>query len=108
MEVINSKKDLYVKATNIKLTTSSEIYGESFYSFYPSQLYKNYTPNITTEYYDYGSYGKRKDLKKNTTYYYDKINYSGFDKVINPVVTEPTVEFVLMLQIKFYIEISKK
>ncbi len=107
MEVINGKKDLYVKATNIKLTTSSEIYGESFYSFFPTQLYKSYTPNITTEYYDYGSHGKRKDLKKNTTYYYDHINYSGFDKVINPIVTEPTVEFALMLQIKYNIETNK-
>jgi len=108
IDVINSKKELYVKATNIKLTSSSEIYGESFYSFYPSQLYKSYTPNITTEYYDHGSYAKRKDLKKNTTYFYDKINYSGFDKVINPIVTEPTVEFLLMLQIKFDIEKSSK
>lgn len=104
MDVINSKKDLYVKATNIKLASSSEIYGKSFYSFYPSQLYKSYTPNITTEYRDYSSYDKKKDLRKNTTYYYDKINYAGFDKVINPIVTEPTVEFVLMFQIKFNIE----
>ncbi|MDZ4126765.1 MAG: hypothetical protein U1E02_21720, partial [Hydrogenophaga sp.] len=104
MDVINGKKELYVKATNIKLLNSSQIYGESFYSFYPSQLYKSYTANITTEYSDYSSYSKRKDLKKSTTYYYDKINYSGFDKVINPIVTEPTVEFVLMLQIKFDIE----
>lgn len=107
-DVINSKKELYIKATNIKLTSSSQIYGESFYSLYPSQLYKSYTPNITAEYHDYGSYEKRKDLKKNTTYYYDKINYSGFDKVINPIVTEPTVEFVLVFQIKFDIEKNKK
>jgi uncharacterized protein YggE len=103
-ETINNKKELYIKATNIKLASSSQIYGESFYSFYPSQLYKSYTPNITTEYSDDRSYARRKDLKENTTYYYDKINYSGFDKVINPIVTEPTVEFVLMLQIKFDIE----
>lgn len=104
MEVINGKKDIYTKAMNIKLLPSSEIYGESFYSFYPSQRYKSYTPNITVQYSDYGSHSRRKDLKKNTTYYYDKINYSGFDKVVNPVVTEPAVEFVLMLQVKFNTE----
>jgi uncharacterized protein YggE len=104
MEVINGKKDLYVKATNIKLKTTSEIYGESFYSFFPTQLYNNYTPNITTEYYDYNSSSKRKDLRKNTTYFYDHINYSGFDEIINPTIIEPTVEFILMLQIKFDIE----
>ena len=104
LEVVNSKKEMYVEATNIKLRASSQIYGESFYSFSPSQLYKSYTPNITAEYRNYNSTGKRKDLKKNTTYYYDHLNYSGFDKILNPVVTEPAVEFVLMLQIKFYID----
>jgi uncharacterized protein YggE len=104
MEVINSKKDLYVKATNTKLKKTSQIYGESFYSFSPTQLYKDYAPNVTTEYYSYDSYSKRKDLKKNTTYYYDHINYSGFDKVVNPIVIEPTVEYVLNLHIKFEID----
>lgn len=104
MEVINGKKDLYVKATNGKLKTTSQIYGESFYSFFPTQLYKKYTPNISTEYDNNSSYSKRKDLRKNTTYFYEPINYSGFDKVLNPTVTEPAVEYVLMLQIKFDIE----
>ena len=108
IDVINSKKDLYIKATNMKITTNSEIFLESFSSFYPPQLYKTYAPNITTEYFDYSSYAKKKELKKNSTYYYDKLSYSGFDRVINPIVTEPAVEFVLMLQIKYNIEKSKK
>ena len=104
MEVINGKQELYVKATNVKLKATSQIYGETFYSFVPAQLYKNYTPNVTTEYYNYGSYSKTKNLKKNITYYYDHINYSGFDKVVNPTVIEPTVEYVLILHIKFDID----
>ncbi len=104
VDVIQEKKTLYAKATNVKLLPGSQIYGESFYSIYPAELYKSYTPNISTEYYSYSSYSKRKDLRKNTTYFYDKVNYSGFDKVINPVVTEPAVEIVLKLQIKFDIK----
>lgn len=104
MEVITSKKEMYAKAMNIKLAPSSRIYAESFNTLYPAQLYKSYTPNISTEYIDYNSYGKRKELKKNTTYYYDKMNYSGFDKVINPVVIEPAIEFILNLQMKFEVE----
>lgn len=104
MEVINGKKDLYLKATNIKLKSTSEIYGESFYSFTPNQLYKNYTPNVTTEYDDESRYSKKKNLKKNITYFYEHINYSGFDKVVNPTVIEPTVEYILDLHIKFIID----
>jgi uncharacterized protein YggE len=102
MDVINGKKKLYATATNVQLLPTSEIYSDSFYSFYPAQLYKSYTPDVSTVFQD-NDYGKRKNLQKNTTYYYDKLNYSGFDKVINPIVTEPAVEFILNLQLKFYI-----
>lgn len=104
LEVINSKKALYIQATNIKLKPESQIFNESFLCYYPSQLYKSYTINVSTLFYDYSSNQKRKDLPRNTTYFYDKVNYSGFDKVINPVVTEPAVEYVMFLQIKFEIE----
>ena len=105
-EIINQKKGLYATATNAHLSPTSEIYGDQFYSFYPNQLYTSYTAyesgNVTNSGYD-NSY-RIKDLRKSATYFYDKINYSGFDKVINPYVTEPAVEFVLTLQMKFEIE----
>ena len=107
MDIINSKKKLYTMATNVQLLPSSEIYSDSYYSISPSQQYKSYSPNVSTVFQD-NDYGKRKNLQKNTTYYYDKINYSGFDKVINPIVIEPAVEFVLNLQLKFYIDKEKK
>jgi len=108
LDVINGKKALYIKATGINPEPVSEIYAENFLCYYPSQLYKSYTVNVTTLFYDYNSNQKRKDLPRNTTYYYDKLNYSGFDKVVNPVVTEPAVEYVLTLQIKFNIDKSNK
>ncbi|NJO92339.1 MAG: SIMPL domain-containing protein [Chloroflexia bacterium] len=37
VNVINGKKELYTKATNVKLQTGSQIYGESFYSFFPAE-----------------------------------------------------------------------
>ncbi len=108
-EIINQKKGLYVGATNAKLSAVSEIYGEEFYSFSPSQLYKSYTAFESSDVYGgYSNSYTKKDLRKSTTYYYDKMNYSGLDRVINPIVTEPVVEFVLTLQIKFQLEKSKK
>ncbi|MCX6258899.1 MAG: SIMPL domain-containing protein [Bacteroidia bacterium] len=108
-EIINQKKGLYVGATNATLAPASEIYGEEFYSLSPSQLYKNYTAYESSDVYnnEYSNYTK-KNLSKSTTFYYDKMNYSGFDKVINPIVTEPATEFVLILQIKYLTEKHKK
>ena len=100
---IEKKKNLYVSATNVKLDTSSQIFGEKFYSQSPQESYNSYNSNLSSTYTNDNTYNKRLDLVKTPTYYYDKLNYSGFDKIINPIVTEPVVEYVLSLQIKFKI-----
>lgn len=98
-DIINFKKDLYAQATGMKLSTASQMYGERFYSYYPSQLYKSYTAYSSSEIYTDAE--TIKEVRKSPTYYYDKMDYSGFDRIINPAVTEPAVEFVLTLQIMF-------
>jgi uncharacterized protein YggE len=107
-EIINQKKALYSSITNAKLSPTAQIYGEQFYSYYPNQLYKTYTAYESSEIFGNYTNFTKKDLRKVATFYYDKINYSSFDKVINPSITEPAVEFVLTLQIKYQNEKSKK
>lgn len=103
--IIDKKKALYsasgVSEVDLKGT---QVYGEQFTSFYPTQLYKSYTVNESSDYYDYDGSRKKKDLRKSPTFYYDKINTSGFDKIINPYVIEPAVEFVLTLQMKYKVK----
>lgn len=105
-DIINQKKGLYASITNARLSPTSEIYADQFYSFYPDQLYSSYqayeSGNVSGS--GYNNNYTTKDIRKSATYYYNKINYSGFDKVINPYVTEPAVEFVLTLQMKFEID----
>lgn len=105
-DVINRKKDAYVHLTKVKLAAASQIYSESFKTFYPSNLYKKYTPDqsVTNLQTDYNSKMVIKELNSALTFYYDQLEYSGYDKIINPVVIEPMVEFVLNLQVKFKIE----
>jgi uncharacterized protein YggE len=99
---IDKKKNLYVKATNVKLANSSQIYGEKFYNYTPSELYKSYTSKISSK-YETDRYEKLKELAISPTYYFDNIDYSGFDKIINPIITEPVIQYVLSIQIKFQI-----
>jgi len=103
-KIIEQKKTMYMAVTHSTLSPSSSIYSEKLYSFYPGQLYKGYKAYESSEVYgEYDNY-VIKDLRKSTTFYYDPISYSGFDKVINPAVTEPAVEFVLNLAIKYQIQ----
>lgn len=100
--IIAKKKDRYVAATGMQLKPAGQIYDETLHSYYPSELYQSYTPTKNSATYT-GYYEKRKELAPTTTYYYDTLDYSGLDKVINPIVTEPAVEFVFSLQIKYKI-----
>lgn len=108
MEVINQKKNLYQSAASMKILTSSQIYGENFQSYTPNQLYKSYNAFESGKVYNYNENYTVKDIRKSKTFYYNKINYSGFDQVINPSVTEPAIEYILQLAIKFQIEKPKK
>jgi len=102
-KLINRKKELYVSATMVDLYESSQIYGESFYHLTPKDLYKSYTSNVSSIVYNSNRYTQKKDLRKTATYYFDKLDYSGFDHIINPVVTEPVLQFILELQFKYEI-----
>lgn len=105
--VIDQKKTLYTAATHTTLAPASTVYGEKMYSYYPAQLYKSYKAYESSDVYGQFNNYVVKDLRKSTTVYYDAINYSGFDQVINAAVTEPAVEFALTLQIKYQLEKQK-
>ena len=90
-KVIDQKKAMYTAVTHTTLSPSSSIYGEKIYSFYPPQLYKSYKAYESSDVYGQFNDYVVKDLRKSTTFYYDAINYSGFDTIINPAVTEPAV-----------------
>lgn len=102
-EVIHKKKQKYVDLTEAKVKPRAQIFGENFVSYYPSDLYKNYEA-YTENYYETYSWmrdNETKKLHKFKTFYYDKIDYSGFDKIINPIILEPTIQVVLTLQVKY-------
>jgi hypothetical protein len=104
VEVINRKKNLYLKATHAKLKNTSQVYSEKFNSQYPSDLYEKYTASESSLFSTNDRNFKRKDLRKEDTYYYDKPNYAGFDKVITPFAIQPLIAHTLLLQIKFQIK----
>jgi hypothetical protein len=43
-------------------------------------------------------------LRKSRTFYYNPLTADGFDRVIEPVVLEPAVQFTLYLKLKYEIE----
>ncbi len=49
-----------------------------------------------------------KEAKKTTVYYYDPVTAAGYDKVINPVIAKPVVQYAYNLRVKYLIKPPKE
>lgn len=107
-EVIGRKKANYLALTGAQLRPAAQPYAEVFATFVPGEQYKSYQAAVKADYYDVDEDGNQrrhfKTLPALTTYYYQAPSTSGFDRVINPVVTEPVVTFTLALQVKYTLQ----
>jgi len=97
--VIKSKEESYTRLFNIKLKPNL-VAVEKYNVFFPSELYNVYTA------YEAGNVGYNDNMRvvqkrKASTFYFNPLNVSEFDAVINPVNVEPTVQCTLFLKIKY-------
>lgn len=105
-KLIDHKKSLANGMSKMVFLPDYKLCFQNFFAVYPDEAYKSYSAFETSDAnYHYGynsseSYWK-KEMRKTKTFYYDKMNYSGFDKVINPSYTRIPVQFVLDVQMKY-------
>lgn len=100
--VIQAKLARDGKLLGIKVQGSPAVYAERPAIYYPTEMYDSYTaaesenvrPINTSRY-------TIQQMRKTRTFYFNPLDGSGFDKVINPVVLEPVVQFTLYLKVKY-------
>ena len=99
--VIKQKLARDEKLLGIKTEPPAEVYAERSAIHYPTEMYDSYTaaegesiarppPRYTIQ-----------QARKGRTFYFNGLNGNGFDKVINPVIVEPVVQFTLYLKVKY-------
>lgn len=102
---IAARKKLYLKINNQKLSGNTRIAFDNFYSIAPKMQYKKYqayeSSELKVQTKDYKSHFIRKEARKNKTFYYDALNVSGFDKVINNTMPDVALQYVLELTIVY-------
>jgi uncharacterized protein YggE len=108
-KVIQKKIARYDKLLGIKLLPPAQVYAEVPAAYYPTEMYDSYRA-AETEGIE-GTLGRRNYIvqrsRKNTTAYFNGLDGDGFDKVINPVIIEPVVQFTLHLKLKYEVEQTK-
>ena len=105
--VINTKKKEYFT------TYKREIIGEprandSFYAAHPKNQYQEYSAFESSEISSYNSNSYTKKLeRKAKTFYYEGIDYSPFDKVLNQTDPEIGIQYILNLIVTYDVKKNK-
>jgi uncharacterized protein YggE len=103
---IESKKKKYVKAFNVTLSDDSNIIQDSYYSVQPRTQYQKYSAFESSDvnYISNDQQYVRKEARKAKTFYYQGIDTSSFDKVINPSDPEVCLQYVVEMKIVYHIK----
>jgi hypothetical protein len=90
----------------VKLVPPLQIYAERSATHYPTELYDSYTA-AEGEVMNNNSIRQKyavQQARKSRTFYYNGLDADGFDDVINPVITEPVVQFTLYWKVKYEVQ----
>lgn len=108
LKISAKRLENYQKSFLIKTIGNPNI-SERFLYIFPNQQYKEYTAFESAEFQDYShnsSYAKQ-IARKNKTFYYDGIDRSSFDKIINAESPEVGIQYILLLKQTYRLEHKK-
>ncbi len=104
--VIKAKAARHERLFGIKHHAPPQVYAERSSAYFPTEMYDSYTAS-ESEAVSGGPDRARttvQSLRKSRTFYYHPLNADGFDRVIEPVVLEPVVQFTLYLKLRYELE----
>jgi uncharacterized protein YggE len=109
-KILKRKTARYEKLLGTALRPPAQVFAERYGRYEPSGLYDSYA---AFEAEDIAAAVDRQrftiqSARKSRTFFYNGLDGNGFDDVLNPVVTEPPVQFTLYLKVSYAISIDEK
>lgn len=108
LNLINLRKQMYTKASNMEFTGKSRVLSDHFEAIYPKTQYKHYQAYESSSVKDSYNYnGKnfiKKEARKSETYYYDGTSPAAFDAIVNPVQTKVGIQYIMELKVVYEIK----
>ncbi len=100
VKIVKQKEAAYANSFGIKISPSN-VANEKYDVFYPGELYAGYQAFEAGN--TYGGYDNNRVIlqRKTKTFYYEPLDASDFDSVINPIGIEPMVQFTLYLKVQY-------
>ena len=102
--VIKQKVARYEKLLGIKVEPPAQVYAERPAIHYPTEMYDSYTAAESESVSRPNPRYTVQQVRKGKTFFFNGLDGNGFDKVINPVIVEPVVQFTLYLKVKYEVQ----
>lgn len=103
VRIIKEKAGRYDKALGMKFRSQLNIVQENYNTIFPTESYDSYAAfeagRISQSVFN--DKNRVKEARKSETFFFNAQDAGNFDYILNPVVTEPVVQFSLYLQIKY-------
>ena len=104
-KVLEEKAARYARLLGVKFRGPGQVYAERPSVYYPTEMYDSFAAFEAEDLED-DDYGKNDRVtvhraRKSRTFFFNPLNSDGFDRVFNPVVIEPVVQFTLYLKVRY-------
>jgi uncharacterized protein YggE len=101
--IIKEKAGRYDKLLGLKFRSQVQIVQENYNTVFPTGSYDSYVAFETGKVTEsaFSDQNRVKEARKDETFFFNTQDAGNFDNIINPVVTEPVVQFSLYLQIRY-------
>ena len=104
--MVKAKAARHERLLGIKLRAVPRVIAERSSAYYPTEMYDSYAAG-ESEGVSGGVDRNRmtvQSLRRSRTFYFNPLNSNNFDRVIDPVVLEPVVQFTLYLKLEYEVE----
>ena len=102
----------YLESTGIRLDTLQKTFDDDFVTVFPQTRYGSYSsvsrPSLNAmKKGDVEGGDKFHSIEPSPSKYYEAVPYTRYDVVINPVVSEPTVQLTYQMSLKYTVPEAK-
>ncbi|NDI97607.1 SIMPL domain-containing protein [Flavobacterium sp. LaA7.5] len=108
LKIINRKKEKHTKVFNVSVSDEPVTVEYNYYSVMPKNQYKEYkafeTSDVNIYNYNYDKNYIEKEQRKNRTFYYEGMDASNFDKIINPSTPQVCLQYVIEVKVVYHIK----
>lgn len=103
--IVKQKAARLERLLGIRLGAPAQVYANKPSTYFPTNMYDSYAAYESEDVMS-GYYRQKytiQSARKSRTFYFHGLDASQFDSVINPVITEPVVQFTVYLKVRYLI-----